>query len=66
MVKRKKSKVKVCPPICSALPIEGDLLFCPFLNAPIRNGAEVCENCDWDDKKTEEKLHKQFMKRIKK
>jgi len=33
---------------------------------PIRLGALACDICTWKNKKTENKLYKEFMKKVKK
>ncbi len=65
MPRKSKPKVEKKSLACSALSIEDELVFCPLMNMPVRIEAEACEICNWKDKKTEEKLYKLFMKRIK-
>jgi hypothetical protein len=70
MVRKAKSKTvepkKVEDLACSALSIDDELIFCPLFVMPIRLGALACDICTWKDKKTENKLYKEFMKKVKK
>ncbi len=66
MFRKTKSIKEKKPPSCSTLLVEGELIFCPSLNAPVRIGASVCELCNWKDKRKEAKLHKEFMKGMEK
>ncbi len=65
-MKKEKPENKEKSLACSGLIIEKELIFCPQYDTPIRIEAKVCKTCNWNDKKTEKKLFKEFMKKIKK
>ena len=64
--KKEKPKSKKESLACSALVVEKELIFCPLYYMPVGIEAKVCKTCNWNDKKTEKKLYKDFMKKIKK
>lgn len=66
MVKKEKPESKEKSLACSGLIIEKELIFCPLYVTPVGIEAKVCMRCNWNDKKTEKKLYKEFLKKIKK